>query len=123
VETRFINFSGDLRLSPKDTFEIDFGINKNTNAEDFTNAGVAVTPTDREVTSQYQQLRWRNAVAQTQEISLQFYHSYRNQQLNVVTDPIDLSFLGLGVIVAPIDYNATEDRYDLEFQHNLHPSD
>lgn len=119
VEIKFVNFTGDLRLSQNDTLEVDMGINENTHTEDFVKSSVYLFPTDTEVSSHYQQLRWRNAAGQSQEFSIQLFHNHREQILETVSGIIDLSALGLGEIIGSLDNNAVEDRYDIEFQHNI----
>ncbi|MBN1378052.1 MAG: TonB-dependent receptor [Gammaproteobacteria bacterium] len=122
VQAGVIDVNADFRLSTNDVLEVNAGINKNEYTEDFIGTGVPVSPHTREVTSSYQQLRWRRSISQTDELSIQLFHQYRDQKLEVVTDPIDLSLFGLGVVTVPIDLNASEDRYDLELQHILRPA-
>lgn len=119
TQVKFLNFTGDMRLSAVDTLEIDIGVNENTSIEDFRDSSVPLIPATREVSSHYQQLRWHRAISLEQEFHIQFFHQYREQALSTVTEPIDFSFLGLGVLAAPLDEKAREHRYDLEFQHNI----
>ncbi len=116
-----LNFTGDLRLSAVDTLDLDFGINENSNIEDFANVTEPVVPATREVSSHYQQLRWHRAISSSQEFYIQLFHQYRDQELASVTEPIDFSPLGLGVLAIPLSETAREHRYDFEFQHNLRP--
>jgi iron complex outermembrane receptor protein len=121
VQAKYLNFTGDLRFSQRDTLEIDLGVNENSYIEDFSETDLPISPTARDVISNYQQLRWRNAAGQSQEFSIQLFHNHREQKLEVVTDPILVP--PLGEIEAPLAYNAIEDRYDFEFQHNVQASD
>lgn len=126
VETKFVNFTGDLRMSSRDTLEIDMGVNKNSYIEDFIQTSVLpIIPSSKDVTAYYEQIRWRNAGGQSQEFSLQFFHQYRDQKLDAVTEPFDLSDFnyGVGTIVAQSNFNATEERYDIDFQHNVQATD
>jgi len=113
-------FRGDFRTSPVDTFELQLGINgdSHTVGHDGSQTG---PPRDANITSYFQQLRWRRALDENEEISIQFYHNYWKKNEDYLTAPLDLSALGLGVVPVPISSDGAADRYDLEFQHILNP--
>lgn len=113
-------FRGDYRVSSVDALEVQLGINGDTHEQGHPGS-TTDKPRDSDITSYFQQLRWRRALDPHEEISVQFSHNYWKNDEHYSTDPIDFTALGLGVVQIPVNLDAAEDRYDLELQHILSP--
>lgn len=71
----FAAFRGDYRLGRVDTLEWQMGVNGNT--YDTGSVGSPTDgPRDNNITSHFQQLRWRRALGMNEEISVQFFHAF-----------------------------------------------
>lgn len=112
------NFRGDYRLNARDALELQLGANGNTYGAGFNNSPTN-GPRDSDITAYFQQLRWRRALGANEELSVQFFFNYWKQDQDYLTDPVDLSVLGLGVVQVPVSYDIAEERYDVELQHTL----
>jgi iron complex outermembrane receptor protein len=120
-------FRGDFRLSPGDTLETQIGVNDDQHTAGHPGRRVGHLgnttdpPRDAEVWSHFQQLHWRRMLSASEEIGLQFYHTYMKKNEDFLTAPFDLTAIGLGVIQIPVSLDIVDERYDLEFQHTLAP--
>jgi len=80
--------------------------------------------------TQFQLLRWRHQLNDTDKFSLQFYHNYQRIDDDFQTDFLD-NILGAGssaLIGAPnqrinLSNSRLMNRYDIEFQHNFEMND
>lgn len=113
-------FRGDFRMNATDTFELQLGINGATYVEGHTGSQTG-GPRDSDITSSFEQLRWRRTLGADEEISIQFFHNYWKDDEDYLTEPVDLGALGLGVVQVPVSFDAVENRYDLELQHIFSP--
>jgi iron complex outermembrane receptor protein len=120
-------FRGDFRLNSTDTLEAQIGANNNEYAAGHPGKrpghqdNITDPPRDAEVWSHFQQFHWRRTLSSSEEISLQFYHTYQKKDDDFVTAPFDLTGIGLGIVRIPIELDVVDERYDLEFQHTLSP--
>lgn len=110
-----VTFRGDITLGLADTVEIQFGYNGGPRGLG-QETSLLDRPRNKDINSQFQQVRWRHVVDAGNEFSLQFYHNYHHSNENEYTAPIppyNLAFF----IANPV----RAERYDLEFQQNLSP--
>lgn len=114
VRVPLMTYRGDYRLGARDTLELQAGINGETHGEGHTGHPTD-GPRDSEMTSHFQLLRWRRAFAPSNELAVQFYHNYWKNQEAYLTAPLDLGPLGINRV--PVNFNAKEERYDVEVQH------
>lgn len=115
-----VTFRGDFRAGPMDTLEVQLGVNGDSYRKGHASSDTG-PPHDADILSHFQQLRWRRSLGAEEEWSLQFFHNYWKSDEDYLTAPIDLGALGLGMARIPVSLDATEDRYDLEFQHVSNP--
>ncbi len=90
--------------------------------------GEAVDPTDiprdREVTSRFEQIRWRHRLDGGGDVILQVYHVHHEWDDRYRTLPLPLPdppFPPGSTVVIPVNLDVRSDRYDVELQHTLSP--
>jgi iron complex outermembrane receptor protein len=115
--TSMLNFSGDYRVNPRNELEVQLGGSAGKRG-DGREQNPTDQPRDSEMTSHFQLLRWRHHFAADNAVSVQFYHNYWKNDEHYLTSPVDLG-APFGVVQVPVNLDAAEDRYDLEFQHTM----
>lgn len=108
---KIATFRGDYQIDNNDTLILQVGYNGGPREED--NTIVDTIPNhERNINSQYQQLRWIRALPENAEVRVQFYHT-QLEEIKTYIDTVDgyqdLSFL--------------TERYDLELQHSFSTGD
>ena len=104
---RTATFRGDHQISNKDTLIYQLGYNGGPREEDNVIA-LTIPNHERNITSQYQQVRWIRALPKDAEVRVQFYHTQLQENKNYV-DTVD----GFQ------DLSFHTERYDLEAQHSF----
>jgi iron complex outermembrane receptor protein len=113
-ETAFLNGRFDWQAGRRDELEYQFGYSEGPRGRGA--AGDAVNPPhDQEITSRFQQLRWRHRLEGGGEWSVQFYYNHHESDEQILTDPINVPPFGL--LRIPVNYDVRSDRTQLEFQH------
>jgi iron complex outermembrane recepter protein len=99
----------DGRASRKDEIEYQFGYNQGPRGR-----GYADRPSDperdQEITSRFQQLRWRHRFDSGDEIAVQLYYNHHESDEPSYTLTVPSVF---------VDYSIMSERYDAEFQHTV----
>lgn len=116
-QTKYINMRGDLVLSGKDTLLLQAGIS-NAELGEGDYGDVTSPPSESDVDAYFTQIRWQRQLQAGHQLSLQFYHNYRDFSYDYVTDPIELG-QPFGSIQIPASFSETTERHDLEFQHSF----
>ena len=75
-------------------------------------------PRDQEITSRFEQLRWRHRLDGGGDVTLQYYHVHHEWDDRYQTLPVPVPFPPFSVII-PVALDVRSDRYDIEFQHTL----
>lgn len=113
-ETLLLNGRLDWQAGRLDDLEFQFGYGGGPRGRGV--AGDAVNPPhDQEITSRFQQLRWRHRLDGGSEWSLQLYYNHHESDEQILTDPINVPPFGL--LRIPVNYDVRSERYQLEFQH------
>jgi iron complex outermembrane receptor protein len=82
-------------------------------------------PRDQDITSRFEQLRWRHRLAGGGDVSVQFYHVHHEWDDRYLTEPVPLPtppFPPGSTTVVPINLDVRSDRYDFEIQHTVSAS-
>ncbi len=111
---RLLNYRGDYRVNPRDTLELQLGISNEVHGEGEVGRATNL-PRDADILTHFQSLHWRRAFAPDNEVSVQFYHTYFKNEDAFLTAPVNAG--PLGIIQVPVNFNAVQERYDIEFQH------
>lgn len=115
---RILSLRSDYRVDNDDAVMLQLGFNKGTQGQDDTFD--TLVPNHSQTTySQFQQLRWTRSLAGDQELYIQFYHNQNREVNRYLSNPVP----ALGNMQFPFDEGTTAERYDIEFQHRLRPSD
>lgn len=125
-----LTYRGDYRATARDSFDIQFGYNTGPRGKgDPTSLTSPVR--EENVSSSFQQLRWKRVLSQDEEINLQFYHNYHR-----ATDTYDTAQLsqilsaGTMAALAALGYpdqrinvveDTTAERFDIELFHTFRP--
>lgn len=122
------NLRGEYRMSDRNSLEVQAGYNGGPSSEGRFDDPVEA-PRDREVQSHFQQLVWRQARAQDDEVRVQFYHTYMRHREHTVAwlseiggvppEVVGLFFPGHVDELVTTNYSVFEERYELEAQHNV----
>jgi iron complex outermembrane receptor protein len=119
-----LRFRGDHQVNPVDSLSIQLGLSRGEVGGDGQDTG---DPDDdpfrgRDIVSHYQHLTWNREAANGSRQRLSFFHHYYDTDDDFA---LDVAFLGLppGTTLPLAWHTATEERYDVEFQHNLSPRD
>jgi iron complex outermembrane receptor protein len=102
----------DARPGEHDDLEYQFGYNEGPRGRGYAGS-LENYPHDQEITSRFQQLRWRHRLQSGDEVAVQFYYNHHESDEQVLSLPIPL----LGGFQVPINYDIRSERYDLELQH------
>jgi iron complex outermembrane receptor protein len=110
----FMNGRMDARAGERDEFEFQFGYNEGPRGRG--EAGDPVDyPRDQEITSRFQQIRWRHRLDSGDELAVQFYYNHHESDEQVLSLPIP----ELGGFQIPVNYDVKTERYDAEVQHTM----
>lgn len=77
-------------------------------------------PRDREITSRFEQVRWRHRLGGGGDVTLQAYHVHHEWDDRYQTQPLPIPVPPFSVII-PVNLDVRSDRYDIEMQHTLTP--
>jgi iron complex outermembrane receptor protein len=103
----------DWHAGRVDDVEYQFGYSEGPRGRG--NIGDVINPPhDQEITSRFQQLRWRHRLEGGGEWSLQFYYNHHESDEQVLTDPISVPPFGL--LRIPVNYDVRSERTQIEFQ-------
>ena len=107
------------RSGERNDLEFQFGYNDGPRG-----VGTAGSPDDyprnEEITSRFEQLRWRRRLDGGGDVSLQYYHVHHEWDDRYQTLPIAIPIPPFSVVL-PINLDVRSDRYDVELQHTLSP--
>lgn len=124
--TKMITVRADYRASNKDELEFQFGYNGGDREEGDDNFdSVVFHPRSKDVYSHFQVLRWRHAISDSSDLTIQAYHSLDQSKDPVVS--VDLRFVPDLAALAPflasprirINNDVRNERFDLEVQHTF----
>ena len=102
----------DVRPGVHDDIELQFGYNEGPRGRGEADNPVNY-PHDQEITSRFQQIRWRHRLASGDEVSVQFYYNHHESDEQILGLPIPL----LGGFQIPVNFDVKSERYDAEVQH------
>ncbi len=126
----FLTFRGDYQANARDSFDIQFGYNTGPRGK---GDPTSLTSPAREenISSSFQQLRWKRVLSADEEINLQFYHNYHRASDTYNTAQLSqILSAGTMAALAALGYpdqriNAVEDttaeRFDIELFHTFRP--
>ena len=110
----FMNGRMDARPGEHDEIELQFGYNEGPRGRG--KAGDLIDyPRDQEITSRFQQIRWRHRLVSGDEVAVQFYYNHHESDEQILSLPIPL----LGGFQIPVNYDVRSERYDAEAQHTV----
>ena len=119
VDSRVIReLNGRIDYS-KGLSDVEFHYGYNEGPRGYGESGsLTDIPRDRDITSRFEQLRWRYRFDGGGDVSLQVYHVHHEWDDRYQTLPIPIP-LPPGSVVIPISLDVRSDRYDIEIQHTL----
>ncbi len=102
----------DGRVSDADEVEYQFGYNEGPRGRGY--ADDPLNPEhDQEITSRFQQLRWRHRLESGDEVAVQLYYNHHESDERFLSEPI----AALGGVQIPLNFDVRSERYDAELQH------
>lgn len=107
-EMSYVAFRGDMRLSPSDELQIQFGANRNATDTGFAGSGGNPLRTPREA-GHHVQAVWKRALGADEELSLNAYHLHDTADENYIVTA--------GPLYAFVDADRQTRRSHLELQH------
>jgi iron complex outermembrane receptor protein len=110
----FMNGRMDARPGERDDIELQFGYNEGPRGRGYAGS-LENYPHDQEITSRFQQIRWRHRLDSGDEVAAQFYYNHHESDEQVLSLPIP----ALGGFQVPINYDVRSERYDAEVQHTV----
>jgi len=110
----FMNGRMDARPGERDDIELQFGYNEGPRGRGYAGS-LENYPHDQEITSRFQQIRWRHRLDSGDEVAAQFYYNHHESDEQVLSLPIP----ALGGFQVPINYDIRSERYDAEVQHTV----
>ncbi|MDZ7661335.1 TonB-dependent receptor plug domain-containing protein [Thiohalophilus sp.] len=102
-EVKMVTFRGDYQVNNRDSLIFQMGYNGGTRQEDNSIRPDEYPDYERQVNSQYQQVRWIRALPDYGELRLQYYRTAINEEKDYITN----------------DQNYDTERHDLELQHTF----
>ena len=127
-----LRFRGDYQVGATDSLSVQLGLTDGELGADGVAGDVWNKPRDRDVRSHHQQLTWSRQGADGGGYGVNFSHNYFDQEdsysVDISNSPTYLpppypSAYPTGSSATHGFYEATSERYDLEFQHTLKPGD
>lgn len=76
-------------------------------------------PRDQQITSRFEQLRWRYRLASGDDVAIQFYHTHHEWDDQYQTLPITVNIPPPVTFTLPVNLDVRSDRYDVEAQHTF----
>lgn len=110
----FASLRAEIQRGARDSIELQAGASAAV-AEKGIETSLTNIGRETDTLTNYQFLRWARQLDTDEELVIQFYHNYRKHEDDFLTRP--LPFLANQQV--PIDFNSTEQRYDIELQHIL----
>jgi len=110
----FMNGRMDARPGAQDDVEFQFGYNEGPRGRGFAGS-LENFPRDQEITSRFQQIRWRHRLDSGDEVAAQIYYNHHESNEQILTLPIPQ----LGGFQVPVNYDVRSERYDAEVQHTV----
>lgn len=101
----------------KNDVEFHFGYNEGPRGRGVSGS-LNDIPRDQEITSRFEQLRWRHRLNGGGDVTLQYYHVHHEWDDRYQTLPLPIPIPPFSVIL-PIALDVRSDRYDIELQHTL----
>ncbi len=116
ASNKWLSFRGDYQFNSDNKLSFQSGYSKGTKQEGIIGSDWNI-PRNSDSTTSFQQIKWIHTIDEDSEYSLHFFHNYKELNDSFVfrhpaTGPIDL--------VTGFGYES--DRYELEFQHLLKPT-
>jgi len=108
----YMNGRMDARPGIEDDVEFQFGYNEGPRGRGKSNDVIDLVR-DQEITSRFQQIRWRHRLDSGDEVTVQFYYNHHESDEQLLSLPIPL----LGGFQIPVNYDIKSERYDAEVQH------
>jgi iron complex outermembrane receptor protein len=102
-----LTFRGDYRASDRDEVDIQFGYNGGPRGEGKQNS-TADPVREKQITSHFQQIRWKHTVTADEDLGLQFYHNYHRSS-DTYSVPL----------FSPMIEDLLSERFNLELQHTF----
>ena len=116
-DSRFANIRVDLQPDVANTLLLQTGvIQQDANEGEFNN--LFSPPAESTVNAHFEQLRWQHKFSTANELTVQFYHNYRDYDFSYVTLPANLG-PPIGIIQAPVSLDTKTERYDIEIENIL----
>jgi iron complex outermembrane receptor protein len=110
----FMNGRMDVRPGAQDDVEFQFGYNEGPRGRGEAGS-LDNYPHDQQITSRFQQIRWRHRLDSGDEVAVQFYYNHHESDEQILTLPIP----ALGGFQIPVNYDVKSERYDAEVQHTV----
>lgn len=107
-QTNYIAFRGDLRLTPQDELQIQFGANRSSYGAGFAGSQGDPIRTPRE-SGHHLQAVWKRILGPDEELSVNAYHMRDAGEEKYI--------VRAGPLIAPVDADRQIRRSHLEFQH------
>lgn len=111
----FLNGRIDWVASQDNDVEYQFGYNQGPRGRGYPGDETNY-PHDQEITSRFQQIRWRQRLANGGEWSLQLYHNHHESDEQYQSLPIAIPIPPF-VTQIQVNYDLRSERNDIEFQH------
>lgn len=125
-----LTFRGDYRANARDSFDIQFGYNTGPRGKGDPTS-LTSPPREENVSSGFQQLRWKRVLGSDEEINLQFYHNTHRATDTYNAAPLSqILSAGTMTALAALGYpdqrinvveDTTSERFDLELFHTFRP--
>jgi iron complex outermembrane recepter protein len=129
--TNILNVQANKRLDASNQIDFEFGITNGDRADgESVKDFVLFVPRMRDISSDYELIRWRHNVSDDSDFSLQAYHSMSRSNDNFTTTNLQANatklnsfFAGtLAVDQISINNDTELNRYDIEAQHTFVPA-
>jgi len=127
-----LSFRGDLQIDSRDTLEIQAGLSSGDHQSGLRKAPGAYEespPHTRQLNSYYGLLHWQRTLSENEYLSAKFYASRDEQRLDLspLLKQINTTLGGFPITLEPpyplnSPMQLTGERYDLELQHSMAPS-
>lgn len=115
-EITLFNGRVDASIGDGGELEYQFGYNGGPRGRGFEGNEIN-WPHDQQITSRFQQLRWRKPFDSGDEIAVQLYHNHHESDEQILSLPIALPPPLPSPIQIPVNYDVRSERYDAEVQH------
>lgn len=110
----YMNGRMDARPGIQDDVEFQFGYNEGPRGRG-KYGDILDLVRDQEITSRFQQIRWRHRQDSGDEVAVQLYYNHHESDEQLLSLPIPL----FGGYRIPVNYDIKSERYDAEAQHTV----